>query len=289
MSTALTLANGTGDDLALYYQHVSTFDLMTPDEEFETARRWFDEGDVDSAHALVTANLRFVIKIANEYRHYGLRMLDLIQEGNVGLMKAVHKFDPHKGFRLITYAVWWIRAQIHDFILRSWSLVRLGTSRSQRRLFNKLQSAQSRIRGLIGSGDEADENELLSAELDIPLDEVADFRARVSARDVSLDQPLLEDGSPYVERLSDGSHDQEALVADEQARSKLALRVEQAVSALAERDRRVAQARLLSDEPMTLQELGDELGVSKERVRQLESRVKQRLREALADCELEFA
>ena len=289
MSTALTLANEHGDELALYYQHVSQFELMSPEEEFETARRWVDEGDVEAAHALVTANLRFVIKVANEYRHYGLRLLDLIQEGNVGLMRAVHKFDPYKGYRLITYAVWWIRRRFTTSSCAPGVLVRVGTSRTQRKLFNKLQSAQSRIRGLIGSGEGSDENELLAAELEIPVQEVADFRARVNARDVSLDQPLLEDGSPYVERLSDGALDQEDRLAEEQAHRKLAKRVAEAVEALPERDRLIAQARLLSDEPRTLQELGDELGVSKERVRQLETRVKQRLREALADCELEFA
>ncbi len=289
MSTALAIKNGTGDDLALYYQHVSRFDLMSPEEERETARRWFDEGDVDAAHALVTANLRFVIKVANEYRHYGLRTLDLIQEGNLGLMRAVRKFDPHKGYRLITYAVWWIRAQIHDFILRSWSLVRMGTSRAQRRLFNKLQSAQSRIRGLVDAPDSNAENQLLSAELDIPLDDVVNFRARVNSRDISLDQPLLEDGSPYVTRLSDSSADQEQVVVEDEARQRLAVRVTEAIGALPERDRLIAQARLLADEPRTLQDLGDELGVSKERIRQLEARIKNRLRESLADCELEFA
>lgn len=309
-SNALALAYPESTDLGLYYQEVSRFPLLTPEEEFETARRWYDEQDVEAAHKLVTANLRFVIKIANEYRRYGFRLLDLVQEGNVGLMRAVHKFNPYKGYRLITYAVWWIRAHIHDFILRSWSLVRIGTTRAQRRLFNHLQSAQKRIRALIGhdgvgaaseagavdvsggvsGGADVTEDELIAAELDIPLEEVSDFRRRVQVPDLSLEENVHEDGEVQLkDRLVDESADQEELLGEAQARARLAERLDAAVSALDERDRLIVRERLLAEEPATLQEVGDRLGVSKERARQLEARVKERLRKALSDCALAFA
>jgi len=299
---ALALASTNGGDLDLYFQEVARFRVLTPEEEFEAARRWYDEQDVEAAHRLVTANLRFVIKIANEYRRYGFRVLDLVQEGNVGLMRAVHKFNPYKGYRLITYAVWWIRAHIHDFILRSWSLVRIGTTRVQRRLFNHLQSAQKRIRALIGHEEAADaagdpetpreltEDQLLAAELEIPVDEVTEFRRRVQVPDLSLEENVHEDGDAQLkDRLVDPTADQEEALGEAQARERLAERLRAAVSALDERDQLIVRERLLTEEPATLQDLGERLGVSKERVRQLEARVKERLRVALADCQVAFA
>lgn len=284
MSTALTLTHENDGELSLYFREVSRFPLLTADEELALARRWHDEADVEAAHRLVTANLRFVVKIANEYRRYGFRMLDLIQEGNVGLMRAVHKFDPNKGFRLITYAVWWIRAHIHDFILRSWSLVRIGTTRLQRKLFNHLQSAQARIRALIAHHDEGDEDGAIAADLDASVDDVTEFRRRVQTPDVSLEEPLYDDGEAYLrERIVDESASQEDALAEAQARSALEARVQMALATLSPRDRIVAERRLLADDPVTLKELGEELGVSKERVRQLEERVKKQLRAALAD------
>ena len=289
-SNEIILAREPGADLSLYFREVSRFELLTPEEEFETARRWFDDGDLAAAHRLVTANLRFVVKIANEYRRYGLRMLDLIQEGNVGLMRAVHKFDPYKGFRLITYAVWWIRAHIQDFILRTWSLVRIGTTRVQRKLFNHLQSAQKRIRALLGKEQGVDEDALLAAEMEIPVGEVTEFRRRVQVPDLSLEANVYEDGETTLkDRLVDERADQETRLVDRQAREQLAERVEAAVAALDERDQLIVRSRLLVEDPATLQDLGDRLGVSKERVRQLEVRVKERLRSALADCQVAFA
>jgi RNA polymerase sigma-32 factor len=306
-NTALALAPTLdGSDLDLYYREVARFRVLTPAEELETARRWYDEQDVEAAHTLVTANLRFVIKIANEYRRYGFRLLDLVQEGNVGLMRAVHKFNPYKGYRLITYAVWWIRAHIHDFILRSWSLVRIGTTRAQRRMFNHLQSAQKRIKALLGyeaaalaapAGDGAPEltrqlteDQLLATELEIPVDEVTEFRRRVQVPDLSLEENVHEDGDLQLkDRLVDPGLDQEEALGEAQARERLAARLREAVQALDERDQLIVRERLLTEEPVTLQDLGERLGVSKERVRQLEARVKERLRVALADCRVAFA
>lgn len=282
--TALTLP-ALSDNLALYYREVGQFELLTPEKEQELARRWFDEGDVQAAHQLVVSNLRFVVKIALEYRRYGVRTLDLIQEGNVGLMRAVKKFDPYKGFRLISYAVWWIRAQIHDYILKSWSLVKIGTTRMQRKLFNRLQSAQRRLKGQLAAADsDAVDDRLLAEELDVPQEEVAQFRQRVRQKDVSIDVPVHDDGNTMMrDRLSDESLNQEDSLAAVQAQERLRRRVAEAVETLDERDRYIVQSRLLADKALTLQAIGDHFGVSKERARQLEVRVKARLREHLSD------
>lgn len=304
-STALAISLDTGNDLGLYRHEVSRFPLLSRDEEQSLARRWRDHGDVQAAHKLVTSNLRFVIKIASEYRHYGFRLLDLVQEGNVGLMRAVHKFDPYKGFRLITYAVWWIRAHIHDFILRSWSLVRVGTTRVQRRLFNRLQSAQKRLKGLLRSGEadgadsanalrtlaesEDDHDQALAAEFEVDVGDVQEFRRRVQVPDLYLEESAHEDGvATLKDALVDQAIGQEQALEERQIRRQLSKRLSAAVEALPDREREVVTARLLSAPPRTLAEIGKELGVSKERVRQIERRAKERLREALADCELSF-
>ena len=295
MSTALARQFELDDELALYYREVSRFDLLSAEEELTLARRWSREGDAAAAHRLVTGNLRFVIKIANEYRRYRFRLLDLIQEGNVGLMRAVHKFDPERGFRLITYAVWWIRAHIHEFILRSWSLVRIGTTRLQRKLFHRLQSAQARIRALIGREDDGagvpvDEDALIAAEMDISVEEVTDFRRRIQSPDLSLDEQVHDDGTLTMkDRVRDQAPDPETVVGEIEARTQLAGRLDEAVAQLTEREQLVIRERLLRDEPVTLKELGVRLGVSKERVRQLEARAKKKLRSSLADCELSVA
>ncbi len=275
-----------GDNLTIYFKEIAALPVLSPEREFELARRWYDERQLDAAHQLVVHNLRFVVKIALEYAKYGFRKSDLIQEGNVGLMQAVKRFNPHKGYRLISYAVWWIRAQIHDFILRSWSIVKVGTTRLQRRLFSRLQSSQKRLRHQIDAVDrEMAENRSLAEEFDTTTDEVAQFRQRVQAKDLSIDVPLHDDGKVFArDRLVDPQTNQEEDLAARQTQSLLRARVSEAVERLDARDRFIVERRLLSDSPLTLDELGAHFGVSKERARQLEARVKKRLRETLHDC-----
>ena len=216
------------DGLQQYMAEVNRFALLSREEEYELALRHYETGDVDAAQRLVLSNLRFVVKIAYEYRAYGFRMSDLIQEGNVGLLMAVKKFNPYKGFRLISYAVWWIKSQIHDFILRSWSLVKIGTTRVQRRLFNRLQSAQHRIKGNLAAAD-SDVDQKLASDLDISADEVTEFRQRVKQKDVSIDVPIHEDGNTFVrDRLVDQSVSQEETLADEETQQILKQRIAEA-------------------------------------------------------------
>jgi RNA polymerase sigma-32 factor len=265
----------------MYLSEVSRYPLLTAEEERDLARIHCSQGDTRAAHRLVTSNLRFVVKVAYEYRSYGLRMTDLIQEGNIGLMKAVQKFDPDKGIRLISYAVWWIRAYIQNHILKSWSLVKIGTTQAQRKLFFSLARARREMDRLSAAAGDAPffDSEGIAAKLQVKADEVREMQVRMEGRDLSLDAPMGEDGSAsHLEFISDASPGQDDELGGAQERRMMSGRVGLALSRLDPRERFIVEARLMGDRPMTLKELGDYFGFSRERARQLEIRAREKLR-----------
>lgn len=265
----------TTDSFDHYMTQVNSFALLNRDEEHALAIRYRDTGDIESAHRLITANLRFVVKVALEYRNYGVKLLDLIQEGNIGLMMAVRKFDPDRGLRLITYAVWWIRAYIQNYILRSWSLVKIGTTQAQKKLFFKLSQTRNALRNLTGDADAAE----IARQLDVRDSDVEEMTMRMGGRDQSIDLELVEgEGYTLSDSLADTRASQEELVAEQQEQSLLNAQVQSAMQRLNERERHIVEQRILADEPQTLQELADHYSISRERVRQLEKNALQKLK-----------
>jgi len=271
-----------GDGFEHYMAQVNRFDLLTAEEEYELAVRLQRDGDLEAAHRLVCANLRFVVKVALEYRGYGLRLLDLVQEGNIGLMQAVRKFDPERGLRLITYAVWWIRAYIQNYIMKSWSLVKIGTTQAQKKLFYKLAQTRNALRNLAG---DASATEVADA-LDVDQTIVEEMDRRLGQRDLSLDVELAE-GNDYtlLDILPDRRASQETTLIAREERRLLGDRTRAALATLPPRERQIVEQRILGDTPRTLQEIADEFGVSRERIRQLEQNALRRLKVALADLE----
>jgi RNA polymerase sigma-32 factor len=271
-----------GDGFEHYMAQINRFDLLTAEQEHELAARYQRYGDLDAAQRLICANLRFVVKVALEYRGYGLRLLDLVQEGNIGLMQAVRKFDPERGLRLITYAVWWIRAYIHNYIMKSWSLVKIGTTQAQKKLFYKLAQTRSALRSLTGAASAAE----VADELEVDQAVVEEMDRRLGQRDLSLDVELAE-GEEYtlLDILPDRRASQEAVLIDREERRLLGDRTRTALGALPTRERQIIEQRILNAPPRTLQELADEFGISRERVRQLEQNALRRLKVALADLE----
>ncbi|HEX8438895.1 RNA polymerase sigma factor RpoH [Archangium sp.] len=272
----------SADFLSTYLSEISQYPLLTQPEEQALARR-FRQGDLPAGHRLVTANLRFVVKVAYEYRSYGLKMSDLIQEANIGLMKAVQKFDPDKGIRLISYAVWWIRAYIQNYVLKNWSLVKLGTTQAQRRLFFALARTRRELEKL-GAGDGTVVNaEEIARKLNVKASEVREMEQRMGGRDLSLDAPMGEDGDAthldFVESES-ASHADE--IADRQEAQMTRERIQRALARLDPRERFIIEQRVMSDAGMTLSELGEHFGFSRERARQLEIRAKDKLKAELA-------
>lgn len=266
------------DTLEHYMAQINRFALLSRDEEIELARRYRRKGDLDAAHHLICANLRFVVKIAHEYRAYGMKILDLIQEGNIGLMMAVKKYDPERGIRLISYAVWWIRAYIHNFIVRSWSLVKIGTTQAQKKLFFKLNQTRNAIRRLTGGEDTGE----IASELEVRDAEVEEMAQRMAARDASLDLELNE-GEDYslMDSLADDRDNQEDQLLQKEETRLLTYRVTEAMGVLNDRERQIVRDRILKDQPRTLQKLADDYGISRERVRQLEKNALAKLKEAL--------
>jgi len=259
---------------------VNRFDLLSAEEEYELAVRHMHEGDMEAAHRLICANLRFVVKVANEYRGYGLRLLDLVQEGNIGLMMAVKKFDPTRGTRLITYAVWWIRAYIQNYIMRSWSLVKIGTTQMQKKLFFKLAQTRNALLNQTGSEDLGD----IARELDVNEKVVAEMSQRMGRRDTSLDVELTEgEGYTLLHTLPDKTDNQEALLIADEERKLNMEKTAAALSILNPRERHVIKQRILADPSSTLQDIADEYGVSRERIRQIEQKALQKLRKAMTD------
>ena len=266
------------DSLSVYLAEIRKFPVLSEQDERSLALRLHDQQDLEAAQALVTSNLRFVVKVAGEYRHYGMKMLDLIQEGNIGLMMAVKKFNPHKGFRLISYAVWWIRAYIQNYIVSAWSLLKIGTTQAQRKLFFKLKQARNAIRSMTG-----DEENLpaMALSLDVSESEVAEMELRLQG-EVSLDAELWHDeGVTALDGLADQQPNQEQLLGDYQERELLRRQVATAVSGLGEKEQYVIEQRVVADEPMTLQEIANHFAISRERVRQIEENALRKVRAAL--------
>lgn len=266
------------DSLSLYLSEIRKFPVLAEQDERRLALRLYDQQDLEAAQTLVTSNLRFVVKVAGEYRHYGMKMLDLIQEGNIGLMMAVKKFNPHKGFRLISYAVWWIRAYIQNYIVSAWSLLKIGTTQAQRKLFFKLKQARNAIRSMTG-----DEENLpaMALSLDVSESEVAEMELRLQG-EVSLDAELWHgEGVTALDGLADQQPNQEQLLSDYQERELLRRQVATAVSGLGEKEQYVIEQRVVADEPMTLQEIADHFAISRERVRQIEENALRKVRAAL--------
>ncbi|MHB8420185.1 MAG: RNA polymerase factor sigma-32 [Myxococcales bacterium] len=274
----------TADSLSRYMEEVAVYPLVTADEEKRLARQYRRANDKVSAERLVTANLRFVVKIAYEYRSHGLPMQDLIQEGNLGLIRAVEKFNPDKNIRLISYAVWWIRAFIQNHILHSWSLVKVGTTQAQRRLFFGLARARREIARHDGSEpDPALDRRWIAKRLKVREEEVVEMEARLSGRDCSLDAPLDSEDhrTTHGELLPHPGVSQEALLGDLEASHLTAKMVQQALGRLDPRERAIVELRLMAEAPMTLTDVGRKFGFSRERARQLETRARNKLKSLL--------
>ncbi len=268
--------------LSRYLTEIRKFPLLAPEDEFMLAKRWKEHEDPEAARRLVTSHLRLVAKIAMGYRGYGLPVSEIVSEGNVGLMQAVKRFDPDRGFRLATYAMWWIRASIQEYVLRSWSMVKMGTTAAQKKLFFNLRKAKNNI-GAIEEGDLTPEHlATLSDQLGVTATEVTDMNRRLSGGDASLNAPLRSDGeSEWQDWLADETIDQETRLAE---REEMGDRHELLVGAmkdLTDRERDILQARRLQDEPATLEELSQKYGVSRERVRQIEVRAFEKLQRGM--------
>ncbi len=273
---------GQGNTLEQYLSEINRYALLSVEEEQRLARRYRDTKDTRAGHALVTANLRFVVKVAYEYRSYGFRVADLIQEGNIGLMRAVQKFDPDKEIRLISYAVWWIRAYIQNYILRSWSLVKLGTTQAQRKLFFSLARTRrelDRMSAEHGADSDGEDEGKVARKLHVKPGEVREMAQRMDGRDLSLDAPMGEDGTfSHVDFVVDGGPGQDDELGAAQEQQVMAARVALALARLDERERYIVEQRVMTDAPMTLKDLGEHFGFSRERARQLEIRAKEKLK-----------
>lgn len=278
------LALSKASELDRYIGEVNQYPVLDREEEQRLARRYRDEGDVAAAHTLVVSNLRFVVKIAHGYKGYGLKLLDLIQEGNIGLMHAVKKFDPDRGYRLISYAVWWIRAQIQSYIMRSWSLVKMGSGRVRRKLFFKLRSERSELERE-AAGDGSDTRAALAERLGVDVGDVAEMELRLGARDFSLDAPLTDDepGASHLDMVEANIISAEEDVVQREEKDLLRKVISRGAEHLNEKEAYILEHRLLSEDPPTLAEIGEHFGVSRERIRQLENRVITKLRKTASD------
>ena len=280
-TAALPLMTAEGG-LTRYLEEIRRFPMLEPQEEYMLAKRWREHGDRDAAHRLVTSHLRLVAKIAMGYRGYGLPISEVISEGNVGLMQAVKRFEPEKGFRLATYAMWWIKAAIQEYILRSWSLVKMGTTANQKKLFFNLRKAKSKISALEEGDLRPDQVKLIAKRLGVTEQDVVDMNRRLGG-DVSLNAPIREDGDSgeWQDWLVDEVSDQETRLADSEESDNRRKALGEALSVLNERERRIFEARRLADDPITLEQLAEEFGVSRERVRQIEVRAYEKVQKAV--------
>src|SRR5215469_1903849 len=280
-TAALPVLNGESG-LSRYLAEIRKFPMLEPQQEYMLAKRWREHDDRDAAHELVTSHLRLVAKIAMGYRGYGLPISEVVSEGNVGLMQAVKRFEPEKGFRLATYAMWWIKAAIQEYILRSWSLVKMGTTANQKKLFFNLRKAKSRISALDEGDMRPDQVKLIAKRLGVTEQDVIDMNRRLGG-DASLNAPIREEGDSgeWMDWLVDESASQESRLAESEQSENRHKALGEALSVLNERERRIFEARRLADEPITLEELADEFGVSRERVRQIEVRAFEKVQKAV--------
>ena len=280
-AAALPMITAEGG-LSHYLDQIRRFPMLEPKEEYMLAKRWREHGDRDAAHRLVTSHLRLVAKIAMGYRGYGLPISEVVSEGNVGLMQAVKRFEPDKGFRLATYAMWWIKASIQEYILRSWSLVKMGTTANQKKLFFNLRKAKSKISALQEGDLRPDQVKLIAQRLGVTEQDVVDMNRRLGG-DASLNAPIREDGDSgeWQDWLADDSASQETVMAEHEELDNRRAALSSALEVLNDRERRIFQARRLADDPVTLEELAEEFGVSRERVRQIEVRAFEKVQKAV--------
>ena len=271
-----------------YMQEIRKFPMLESEEEYMLAKRWVDHEDTEAAHKMVTSHLRLAAKIAMGYRGYGLPQAEVISEANVGLMQAVKRFDPEKGFRLATYAMWWIRASIQEYILRSWSLVKMGTTAAQKKLFFNLRRMKSQIKEL-DDGDLAPESvKKIATDLAVSEDDVVSMNRRMMGGDQSLNAPMRQDGeAEWQDWLIDDSATQDIVVAENQELDHRRAMLETAIKGLSERERRILTERRLKDEPMTLEDLSKDFGVSRERVRQIEVRAFDKVQRAIRNMAMQ--
>jgi RNA polymerase sigma-32 factor len=269
--------------LSRYLNEIRRFPMLEPQEEYMLAKRWREHGDRDAAHRLVTSHLRLVAKIAMGYRGYGLPIGEVISEGNVGLMQAVKRFEPEKGFRLATYAMWWIRASIQEYILRSWSLVKLGTTANQKKLFFNLRKAKSHISALEDGDLRPEHVKTIAHRLGVSEQEVVDMNRRLGG-DSSLNTPVRAEGEgEWQDWIVDENSSQEAVLADREESDNRLNALKGALTVLNPRERRIFEARRLQDEPITLEELSEEFNISRERVRQIEVRAFEKVQAAVKE------
>jgi RNA polymerase sigma-32 factor len=283
MAHTTTLPNRTAESgLSRYLEEIRRFPMLEPQEEFMLAKRWREHGDPEAAHRLVTSHLRLVAKIAMGYRGYGLPISEVISEGNVGLMQGVKRFDPDKGFRLATYAMWWIRAAIQEYILRSWSLVKMGTTANQKKLFFNLRKAKTKIAALQEGDLRPDQVQIIAKRLGVTDKDVIDMNRRLGG-DASLNAPIRNDdeAGEWQDWLTEDSASQETTLAEGEESANRHKALVSALTVLSGRERRIFEARRLADNPITLEELAQEFGVSRERVRQIEVRAFEKVQDAV--------
>ena len=268
------------NSLQSYLIQINQFPLLTQEEEFQLAVTYRKYNDLKAAQKLITSNLRFVVKVAFEYKSYGVKLLDLVQEGNIGLMMAVKKFDPYKGYRFISYAIWWIRAYIQNFIIKSWSLVKIGTTQAQKKLFYKIGKVR---KALESEGDSEKKYELLAKNLDVAKSDIIEMEQRMSSRDFSLDAPFDEDHElTHLDLLQENSLNQEEALVREEEKEIREREVVNAMKRLNEKEVYVIKNRIMADSPLTLQEIGNHLKLSRERVRQIESEALKKLKKEIS-------
>jgi len=278
-------ALGSEGNLTRYLQEIRKFPMLEADEEYMLAKRWREDGDSEAAHKLVTSHLRLVAKIAMGYRGYGLPVSELISEGNVGMMQAVKRFDPERGFRLATYAMWWIRASIQEYILHSWSLVKIGTTAAQKKLFFNLRKLKGQMQAIEEGDLHPEQVAHIADALNVPEADVVSMNRRLAAPDHSLNAPLRVDGEgEWQDWLVDETESQETLIAENEELGKRRELLSAAMKTLNKRERHILEERRLKDEPTTLEDLSQEYGISRERVRQIEVRAFEKLQKAIRNA-----
>jgi RNA polymerase sigma-32 factor len=286
MANALSISLSPEQGLSRYLSEIRRFPMLEKDEEFMLGKRWREHEDAGAAEKLVTSHLRLVAKIAMGYRGYGLPIAEVISEGNVGLMQAVKKFDPEKGFRLATYAMWWIRASIQEYVLRSWSLVKMGTTAAQKKLFFNLRRMKSQMQAIDENDLKPEQAQAIATKLGVTTDEVMSMNGRMSGPDASLNAPLrgTEGDGQWQDWLSDDNAEsqEDELVESDEFDSRMQL-LQAAMGELNEREQHILQKRRLSEQPETLEELAAHFGVSRERIRQIEVRAFEKLQKAMKD------
>ena len=268
------------NSLESYIMQINQLPLLSQEEEFELAVRYRKHNDIDAVHRLITSNLRFVVKVAFEYKSYGIKILDLVQEGNIGLMMAIKKFDPYKGYRFISYAIWWIRAYIQNFIIKNWSLVKIGTTQAQKKLFYKI----GKVRKALEANQEKEKKyELLARDLAVAKEDIIEMEQRMSSRDLSLDAPFDDNQElTHFDLLKETSPNQEEVFGEEEEKKIIETEIQNAINRLTDKEEYVIRNRIMADSPLTLQEIGNHLKLSRERVRQIESEALKKLKKEMS-------